>query len=502
MARELVLTLDVGTGSVRSCIYSIAKNEVVAVASRSCSIEHPGPFLAEWEPDKWRAAVLGTIADAVRQARQPAEAYVGITVASLRQGFVLLDKNREPVARGVLNYDRRGADYIPWIERVMPIDRLYALTGHWHAPELTLPKLLWFQHRCPNVWARVRHFLFVHDWVLLLLTGRCATAASLTTAGQMGDCTARTWAVDLLTSLGVPVDILPNVMEGGSLLGGLLPAVAAHVGLESGLPVYVGGGDTQFGSLGTGGMVPGVAVIVGGSTTPIMMTTDRPLFDPLRRPWVSPHAMEGLWAVETNAGHTGMIYRWFRDTFGQAQVVRAVAQGRDSYALLDDLADASPIGANGLLIVAANPRWSQETWQQKAPYIFFNFRVSHTVGDVARAIMEGVCFGVRGNLDELERVAGQPFSRVVFTGGSSHAPVWAQMMADVTGRPLVVPHVPEPAAVAGAMLVQRSVGESAPVRSPVADHYLPDEERTKAYEPLYHRYLEVFQHMQRDFAEA
>lgn len=501
MARELVLTVDVGTGSIRSCIYNTVQHSVVAVSSRSCPVGHPGPFLAEWQPQRWEPIVLATMADAVRQAQQPASAYLGITVTSLRQGFVLLDENRQPVAPGVLNYDRRGADYIPVIERAMPIDRLYSLTGHWHAPELTLPKLLWFQHCRPDAWAKVRRFLFVHDWVLLLLTGRFATAASLTTAGQMGDCKVRTWAVDLLTSLGVPPDILPPVMEGGSLLGGLLSEIAARVGLESGLPVYVGGGDTQFGSLGVGGTEPGTAVIVGGSTTPIMMTTDQPLFDPLRRPWVSPHVLDGLWAVEMNAGHTGMIYKWFRDNFGQAQVVQAVAQGRDPYALLDDLADASPIGANGLLVVAANPCWSQETWQRKAPYVFFNFKVSHTIGDAAKAIMEGVCFGVRGNLDELERVAGRPFSRVVFTGGAARAPVWAQMMADVTGRTLLVPQVPEPAAVAGALLVQRSTGEVFPAHSPMADQYSPREECSKAYEPLYHQYLETFERMQKNFAQ-
>lgn len=501
MARELVLTVDVGTGSIRSCVYNLAQHSVVAIASRRCQIDHPGPFLAEWQPRQWWQAVMGTMADAVRQAQRPAEAYLGLTVTSLRQGFVLLDADGEAAAPGVLNYDRRGADYIPFVDRVMPIDRLYQTTGHWHAPELTLPKLLWFQHRRPEVWAKVRRFLFVHDWVVFRLTGRAVTAASLITAGQMGDCAARTWALDLLQSLGVPPYILSPVMEGGSLVGGLVPEVADRVGLESGLPVYMGGGDTQFSSLGSGGVEPGTAVIVGGSTTPIMMTANRPLFDPLRRSWVSPHIFEGLWAVETNAGHTGMLYKWFRDTFGREQVVHAVAQGRDPYALLDESANAAPIGANGLLVVAANPRWAQETWQRKAPYVIFNFKVSHTIGDVARAIMEGVCFGVRGNLDELERVAGKPFSRVVFTGGAARAPVWAQMMADITGRTLVVPHVPEPAAVAGAVLVQRGSGEVAPVPSLAADCYVPHEGRAKAYEPLYRRYLEVFERMQQDFGQ-
>jgi len=495
----LVLTLDVGTGSSRACVYDLAQHRVLASVSRSCPIEHPAPGMAEWQPTAWWRIIAETIAQAVQQARRPANDYVGITATSLRQAFVLLGEDNRPLSPGVLNYDRRGADFIPLIEQTMPLEGVYRLTGHWHAPELTLPKLLWFQQRRPDLWRSVRHFLFVHDWVLFRLSGQRATAASMTTAGQMGDCTARTWAVDLLTALDIPIEILPPVLEGGTFLGELLPDVASSVGLRPGLPVYVGGGDTQFGCVGAGGLEPGTAVIVGGSTTPIMMTTERPALDPLRRAWISPHLHPRLWAAEMNAGHTGMIYKWFRDTCGQAQVAQARAAGRGEYAVLDELAAATPVGADGLLVVATNPCWAQETWQRKAPYVIYNFNMSHTIGHVARAILEGVCFGVRGNLDELERVAGQPFRQVVFTGGAASAPLWAQMMADVTGRTLVVPQVPEPAAVAGAQVVLWGQGKTEVLRPPSTIQYAPDSARSAQYEPLYRNYLNVFDQMQHHF---
>jgi sugar (pentulose or hexulose) kinase len=165
----------------------------------------------------WWQAIIEATAEAVAIADRPAAEYLGITVTSLRQGFVLLDEYDRPLAPGVLNYDRRGADYIPLIERVMPIEELYRLVGHWHAPELTLPKLLWLKHERPKLWRRIHLFLFVHDWLLFQLTQRKATAASMTAAGQMGDCAARGWAFDLLEELGIPLDVLPPVYEGGLL---------------------------------------------------------------------------------------------------------------------------------------------------------------------------------------------------------------------------------------------------------------------------------------------
>lgn len=500
MMRDLVLTIDAGTGSSRACVYDISQNRPVAVAARDCPIDHPATGLAEWQPSVWWQAIAEAISQAVDMAGRPATDYLGITVTSLRQGFVLLGKHGEPLAPGILNYDRRGAGTIALIEEVMPIEELYQLTGHWHAPELTLPKLLWFKQERSELWQRTELFLFIHDWLLFRLTGRPATAASMITAGQMGNCSARTWAVDLLEQLGIPTGILPAVLEGGELAGHLLPDVADETGLKPGLPVYAGGGDTQFGSLGVGGLGRDRAVIVGGSTTPIMMTTDRPLFDPLRYPWVSPHLTPDRWAVETIAGHTGMLYKWFRDVFGQAQVMQARAAGRGDYEALNDLAADTPIGSDGLLVVATSPRWAQDTWRRKAPYVFYNFQVSHTIGHAARAIMEGVCFGVRGNLEQLERVAGKPLEEIIFTGGSARVPFWAQMMADVIGRPLAVSQVAEPAAVAGAQLVLWGQGEQETLPQPVVRCFEPEPARTAAYEPVYQAYLDVFEKMQRHFA--
>jgi autoinducer 2 (AI-2) kinase len=501
MTPELVLTIDVGTGSSRACVFSVRKNQVLSVVAHDCPVSHPTPHRAEFDPIRWWPAIVQAAAEAVDKAGRPGGDYLGITATSLRQGFILLGRDDSPVAPGVLNYDRRGAGYVGVIDSYLDIEDLYQLTGHWHAPELTLPKLLWFRTEQPDNWRNVVSLLFVHDWVLYQLCGEKGTNPTLVCAGQMANVEARTWAKDLLLGLGLGTDLLPPIYEGGARLGGLRSEVACTIGLAAGTPVHVGGGDTQFGCLGVGGMRSGEVVIVGGSTTPIVMTADQPLFDPLRYPWVSTHLRPGLWAIETNAGHTGMIYKWFRDTFCQAQITQAERQGMKPYTILDQLAADTPIGSEGLLVVATNPRWAQDTWQRKAPYAFYNFSVSNRLGHVARAILESVCYGVRGNLEQLERVAGGRFERILFTGGCARAPLWAQMMADVLRRPLYVPRVAESAASAGAQLVLWGQGSADVLPAPLATVHEPDPIRSQEYEPCYQAYLEVFEKMQKHFAE-
>ncbi len=501
MTADLVLTVDVGTGSSRACVFSVQENRTLAVAAHDAPVNHPAAHRAEFDPAQWWQIIVQVVAKAVDMAGRPSGDYLGITVTSLRQGFVLLSQDNVPVAPGVLNYDRRGAEHIAEIDAHLDTETLYRLTGHWHAPELTLPKLLWFRAERPDLWNQVASFLFIHDWVLYQLCGEKGTNPTMICAGQMADVEARTWASNLLFDLGLRTDLLPPVYEGGARLGGLRPEVARAVGLAEGTPVHVGGGDTQFGCLGVGGMEPGGIVIVGGSTTPIMLTADRPLFDPLRYPWVSAHLQPGLWSIEANAGHTGMIYKWFRDTFGQAQVMQAEERSRGAYDVLNELAADAPVGSKGLLIVATSPRWAQDTWEHKAPYTFFNFDVSHQINHVARAILESVCYGVRGNLEQLERIAGERFEFVLFTGGCANVPLWAQMMADVLARPLQAPRVTEAAASAGAQLVLWGQGSSHALPTPQATIYEPNLARSQQYEPYYRAYVEVFEKMQKYFGE-
>lgn len=108
---------------------------------------------------------------------------------------------------------------------------------------------------------------------------------------------------------------------------------------------------------------------------------------------------------------------------------------------------------------------------------------------------------MRGNLEQLERVAGRQFERIVFTGGCASAPLWSQMMADVLGRPLEVPDVPEPAAAGGARLILSRCDGTAELPAPRVKLYEPDATRTKVYEPYYRTYLRVFETMRERFGD-
>ena len=415
----LVAGLDLGGSSVKAWVGEVGGGVRWSVTVPTHT-SRPAPHRAEWVPAAWEKACRQALGEVVAAAGEGD--WLGVTVSSLRQGFVLLGADGEALGNGILNSDRRGAAY----DGVLA--GRHALTGHWPAPELTLPKLLCVKAEEPDRWAAVRRVLFVHDWLLWRLCGVQVTEVSYACAGGMADVAARSWASDLLADSGIGVELLAPLVEAGTVVGELAEGWA----LPAQLPVVSGCGDTQLAAVAAGGLRDGVVTVVAGSSTPIQAATASPVVDPLERPWVSTHAARDLWAAEGNAGYPGAFSGWWAGLAGEAAA--------------DD--------PGSVVAVTAAPRWSQQTWQVKPPWSLVGVTTGTTAGQVARALLESHAFGVAGGVEDLERALGAPARDLVVTGGGARP--LAPVLAQVLGRDVLV--ATDGPASAGTALVARAVG--------------------------------------------
>ena len=429
---SLVAGLDLGGSSVKAWVVdSEAPTEVVASVTTPAPVLWPAAHRVEFAPDAWEVLCRTALAEVVERAGRPGADYAGVTVGSLRQGFVLIDGAGAPLGPGVLNSDRRGAAFTGVLAGQ------HRLTGHWPAPELTLPKLLAVQHDEPARWAATARVLFVHDWVLWRMTGEQVTEVSYACAGAMADVAGRRWATSLLEQCGIGTSRLAPLVEAGLQVGEL----GAGWGLPVSLPVVSGCGDTQLAAMGVGGLGDGVVTVVAGSSTPVQAATRVAVDDPLGRLWVSTHAARDLWAAEGNAGYPGTVQGWWR----------SLVPGSDA----GPIAEPSHVTA-----VTAAPYWSQETWEHKPPTSLLGLRPDTTGRDVALALEQAHAYSVRGNVEDLERALGRRAGAVIVTGGAAADGRLPALLAQVLGRD--VHWAPAGgAAQAGAALVARALGAPA-----------------------------------------
>ena len=447
---QLVAGIDVGGSSVKAWAADV-EGRVHGALVRELPALRTG-HRVELDPAVWEATCRGALAAVAAQL--PDADWLGVTVSTLRQGFVLLDGAGGTLGNGVLNSDRRGGPYASVLAGT------HAVTGHWPAPELTLPKLLAVQAEEPERWAATRRVLFLHDWLVARMTGVHATEASYACAGGMADVARRSWAGDLLQDSGISPSLLAPVVEAGTVIGEL----RGGWGLPPTLPVVAGCGDTQLAAMGVGGLGDGVVTVVAGSSTPVQAATSAPVTDPAGRPWVSTHAAPDLWAAEGNAGYPGTFSGWWE----------GVATG------------GGDPREHGLVAVTAAPYWSQETWEVKPPASLLGLRPDTTAADVRAALLEAHAFAVRGNVEDLSRALGREPAAVVVCGGAAADGRLPALLAQVLGRD--VHHAPgaSGAAAAGAVLVARALGAHAHLPA-LPPHVVPAGER-RSWDAAYERW--------------
>jgi xylulokinase len=175
------------------------------------------------------------------------------------------------------------------------------------------------------------------------------------------------------------------------------------------------------------------------------------------------HVVPGLYLAMTLNHSGGLLLRWFRDTLGRWQVEQAAASGRDAY---DLLLEGAPEGPTGLLLLPHFAGSGTPTLDTQSKGALLGMTFATTQAEIAKAILEGLTFELRVNLDLL-RAAGVPIAELHAVGGGARSPLWLQLKADICDIPLRVPQVTEAACLGAALLGGVAAGEYADLEEAV-----------------------------------
>jgi xylulokinase len=444
---EILVAIDVGTSGARATALDPDGERVLEVRQGYPTVS-TAPGWAEQDPRAWRRAALSALAGLVRQlgSRQRVTA-IGLTGQC--PSVCLVDARGRPVSPGLIYRDNRATGEAAAIRERFGDAAIHARTGHLPSAFHIAPKLLWLKAHEPAAFARASWALQPRDLVAHALTGEMATDGTHAAATLVFDLRKRAWAGDLQEALGLPPDLFPPVRESSAPLAGLASSAAQRVGLAAGVPVILGGADSQACALGAGVVAPGPVSEMAGSSTCLNAAVRQPLS--VLEVTHYPHVVAGPFTTETGINTTGAAIAWIADLLYAPRGRRA--SGPD-YARLDHEAAAVPPGADGVLALPV-----LADGERTDPYLraaFTGVSLRHDRAVLARAMMEGVAFAIRDQLD-LIRAGGAHVTELRVSGGDTRLGTWNRIKADVIGVPVVT--VPGDAAVGGvAMLAGLGAG--------------------------------------------
>ena len=442
--------LDTSTTATKALLMD-ADGSVIGIGRSEYGYDTPRPLWAEQSPDLWWQATIEAVQQVLANSGIAGEEVGAIGLTGQMHGLVVLDDAGRVLRPSILWNDQRTGAETDEIREQIGKSHLIEITGNDALTGFTAPKILWVKNNEPEIYSRVAHVLLPKDYLRYRLTGEFATDKAGASGTLLFDLAARDWSPEVLDALEIPPDWLPTTYEGPEVTGVLTEEAATATGLLRGTSVMAGGGDQAANGVGVGAVSPGIVAVSVGTSGVVFAAADRPIVEPEGRLHAFCHAVADTWHLMGVMLSAAGSYRWFRDT---------VAPGRD-FAALDEEAAAIPPSANGLLFL---PYLTGERTPYPDPMArgaFVGLTIRHERGHLARAVMEGVAFGLR---DSVELMAKElELGEVRVSGGGALSDVWVRIITDVLDYPVRVATTGESAAHGAAILAATGDGAFASV---------------------------------------
>ncbi len=476
----MYLGLDLGTSGIKALLLDDQQRVVDSVTtSLSLSRLHSG--WSEQNPQDWLNATESAL-DALKQ-RHPVElaAVRGIGLSGQMHGATLLDQAGRVLRPCMLWNDTRSHRQAA---RLDANPRFREVSGNIVFPGFTAPKLLWVKENEPAVFKRTARVLLPKDYLRLWMTGEYVSDMSDAAGTSWLDTGVRKWSEELLALSGMSIDQMPDLVEGTEAAGILRKPLAQRWGMGPAVAVAGGAGDNAASAVGTGTVVEGSGFVSLGTSGVLFAANDSYLPEPASAVHAFCHALPGTWH--------------------QMGVILSAASALDWYAgFLQSRPRDLTLSLGDRVVPPGNVIFLPYLSGERTPYndavvrgSFVGLAHESDRNAMTRAVLEGVAFALRDNLEAL-RATGTELSGVIAVGGGSHSRYWLGTIANALQLEIQVPVEGDYGAAFGAARLGliAATGEqplkicSAPE---IEESIVPEASLMDAFEQAYQRYRGLY----------
>lgn len=489
---DYILGIDAGTSNVKAVLFDENGTEVQVASREAETINNGGnreeqDMLMVWQ--KVKDCVKELTASNMVDKKQ----IRGIGVTGQGEGCWLIDDNGNPVQNAILWCDGRAVAEVREITENHPeIGELYHKTTG--TPPLLGNQMIllkWMKNNRKDVLDRASKVIFCKDWIRFKMTGVIGTEITDSFTSLVDAQTGKI-ADELMKKLDIYEyrGYIPDPVESDAELGTISDEFADESGLARGTPVIAGALDTSATAIGLGGIHEKDACVILGTTcaSEIVMRKEVCLFGAENTRYEK-HPIKELY-VELQPTLNG--------TPNIDWMLENIAKTKD-FDEIDRIVDNVPVGCGGVVyhpyISVAGER--APFYHPYARASFFGISQVTTRDQLIRAVYEGISLSIRDCLQNIDEE-----SNIYLAGGGAKSPVWAQMIADVMGRKVMIPKGKELGAkgvaiIAGVKLgIYKSYEDAIAKTCTFKQTYEPNLKRTKKYDLLYELYRQVRIHNQ------
>ncbi len=476
----MYLGLDLGTSGVKAMLID-GDQKIIGSANGSLNVSRPHSGWSEQEPSHWIRATEEAVAGL--KAKHPKElaAVKGIGLSGQMHGATLLDAEDKVLRPCILWNDTRS-----YVEAAaLDSDpRFRRLTGNIVFPGFTAPKLAWVAKHEPEIFAKVAKVLLPKDYLRLWLTGEHISEMSDSAGTSWLDTGKRKWSSELLAVTGLDEKQMPHLIEGTEQGGKLRGELASKWEISGSVVVAGGAGDNAASACGMGTVSNGAAFVSLGTSGVLFAANAAYLPKPESAVHAFCHALPNTWHQMGVILSATDALNWHSSVTGKSAADLTTELGETLKA---------PSGVTFLPYLSGE-RTPHNDAVIRGAFIGLEHESSRVV--LTQAVLEGVSFAIRDNLEAL-RSAGTDISRVTAIGGGSRSRYWLASIATALGVPVDLPADGDFGAAFGAArlgLIAATGADPVGVCTPpkTAGTIEPVAALSGAYEDSYKRYRALY----------
>jgi gluconokinase len=470
----LILSLDIGTSSVRAAIFDRLGRAMEGLDARQFrKIVATKEGASETDPDNLLELLWLCIDDVIYHAGSLAGQVKGVGTCTFVGNILGVDRNGRVVTPLRTYADTRADGEVMGLRAEFDETEVHDRTGcHFHSAYL--PAFFrWFANARTDLFGQVSRWVTIGEYLDLKLFGETAVSYSVASWNGLLDRRRLIWDEPLLRALPVRVEQLSPLTDSNISRCGLLPEFAGRWPTLKEVPWFPASGDGATANLGSGCVSPERVALTVGTTSAVRTVIKDSV----------PYVPSGLWCYRVDGRRSlpggalsegGSVFAWMRDILRLGDLAKVEAT----------LTTMQP-DAHGLTVLPFLAGERSPGYAGQARGTIHGLSQGTTGIDLLRAGLESVAFRIALVFELLRPLLpGDP--QVVASGGALlNSPAWLQIMTDVLNRPIAVSRVKEASGRGAALLALEALGVLPDLeRAPdfIGEIYHPDMERHERYQ--------------------
>lgn len=425
-----LIAVELGTTRAKTAAYDLEGNLVFEMAAPYPLYFEKESGRAESNPEDWWEAIKNSLLDLTQNIPSPKE-IKAISIGSHGPSLVAVDKNGKPVYNSILWLDKRSKAET----------RLLSQKINRNVNVSLIPKAMWLKKHKPDSFKNVKYIFQPLDYINFKLTNNIS--ASIATEF------IKPWDEDSISASGLSANLFPKFLKMGEVIGYTSKEACLETGLKQNIPVIssTGGADFVEVYISCGITEEGAICDRGGTSQGVNICWPKKLNN--KSFFVAPHPLiKDYYHISGLMSTTGKALQWYKE----------LAYGKNtSYNRFFEDAESSKPGANNLIFLPYLAGERTPWWDYYARGVFFGLSLEHTEKDIARAILEGIGFGINQIIQLFKEEGANPIE-IKSCGGQSRSPLWNQIKADITGLPVKTTYPTDNATLGLAIIAGYGIG--------------------------------------------